>query len=230
MTKANTDTKKKRSNGLEVIKQIVPGLAATLGPSSEVVLHDLSDPEHSIIAITGDITHRKQGGPVTDLVLRLLRSKTVGKDVINYENTTKDGRRLRSSTIFIREGDEVIGCLCINIDLTDPLMALQFLQDYCTTTRLGKNTSEVFSTDVYDMLSRVMDDTIAKIGIPVVKMVRHNKLNVVKMLDEKGFFMIKGAIDYAAEVLKVSRYTIYNYLNQIRMKARSENRNEESSG
>ena len=200
----------------------MPGLAATMGPAAEVVLHDLSDPEHSIVAIAGDITHRKQGGPLTDLVLRLLRMRTAGQDVINYENVTKDGRRLRSSTIFISDGDEVIGCLCINLDLTNPIMALKFLQDYCQTTKLEKDTPEVFSADVYEMLSRIMGETVAKISVPVIKMTRQDKLSVVKMLDEKGFFMIKGAIDYAAGTIQVSRYTIYNYLNQTRMTARPE--------
>ena len=37
-----------------------------------------------------------------------------------------------------------------------------------------------------------------------------------KDLEEKGVFLIKGAIDYVANSLQVSRYTIYNYLDGIR--------------
>lgn len=222
----------KRREQLEAIGRLVPGLAATLGAAAEVVLHDLSDPEHSIKAIAGDITHRTLGGPLTDLVLRLLRARTTNQDVVNYENVTKDGRKLRSSTIFISDGDEVIGCLCINIDLTGPLLAQKFLQDYCTAAKLStgeKDCPESFSADVYEMLSRLMDEIVAKIGVPVAKMTRQDRLVAVKTLDEKGFFMIKGTIDYAASALLVSRYTVYNYLTQTRMAAYPERNLREDS-
>jgi len=39
---------------------------------------------------------------------------------------------------------------------------------------------------------------------------------VVKSLDERGIFLIKGAVENVAKFLDVSRYTIYNYLDEIR--------------
>jgi predicted transcriptional regulator YheO len=43
---------------------------------------------------------------------------------------------------------------------------------------------------------------------------------VTEIVDEKGGFMIKGSIDLLAHKLNVSRYTIYNYLDEIKIKKR----------
>jgi predicted transcriptional regulator YheO len=47
---------------------------------------------------------------------------------------------------------------------------------------------------------------------------RAKKLEIVSFMDEKGFFLIKGAIDNVAESLQVSKVTVYSYLDQIRNK------------
>ena len=48
-------------------------------------------------------------------------------------------------------------------------------------------------------------------------MSKEDKVSIVEALEEKGVFLIKGAVDYVAKVLCVSRYTIYNYLDEIRV-------------
>jgi predicted transcriptional regulator YheO len=35
------------------------------------------------------------------------------------------------------------------------------------------------------------------------------------MLDERGAFLLRGAVDDMARIMGVSRITIYNYLNAI---------------
>ncbi|GAI67066.1 unnamed protein product, partial [marine sediment metagenome] len=46
-------------------------------------------------------------------------------------------------------------------------------------------------------------------------MQKNDKLRVVKIVDDHGGFIIKGAIDRLANELSVSRYTIYNYLAEL---------------
>ena len=41
-------------------------------------------------------------------------------------------------------------------------------------------------------------------------------MTVIQKLDKDDVFMIKGSVDYIAKVFGASRYTIYNYLKQIR--------------
>ena len=44
---------------------------------------------------------------------------------------------------------------------------------------------------------------------------RAEKQRVVRMLDERGAFLLRGAVDDIAQIMGVSRITIYNYLNAL---------------
>ena len=39
---------------------------------------------------------------------------------------------------------------------------------------------------------------------------------VVRYLDEKGVFLIKKSAERVAEFLDISRFTVYNYLNEVK--------------
>ena len=96
---------------LQAALQLVEGIFQMLGSRYEVILHDLSHVESSIVALAGDVTHRKIGGPVTNYLLQLLQKYgDSAPNSINYRNVTTDGRILRSSTIFIRdENGHIVG-------------------------------------------------------------------------------------------------------------------------
>ena len=53
---------------------LVDLLADLFGSNCEVVLHDIKNPERSIVKIrNGHITSRKRGGPITDLGLKIIK-------------------------------------------------------------------------------------------------------------------------------------------------------------
>jgi predicted transcriptional regulator YheO len=56
---------------------------------------------------------------------------------------------------------------------------------------------------------------ITAIGIPVEQRRKEQKLQVVAELERRGFFLVKQAPETAAAALGVSRFTIYNYLNEL---------------
>ncbi|MET7996615.1 aminotransferase class V-fold PLP-dependent enzyme [Amycolatopsis sp. NPDC005232] len=181
----------------------VDGLAAMLGPGNEVLLHDLSRLPDSIVAIAGDVTGRTAGGPMTDLLLGLVRRGTT-QDLTNYRTHGPDGRAIRSSTLFLRDADGVaVGCLCVNSE-TSP------------SSDAAASRPETFPPDVDSLQRFLVDRAIGKAGIPVDLMKKRHKAAVVRELDEAGFFLIKDAVDHLATHLDVTRYTIYNYLNEIR--------------
>ena len=202
---------------LASMRQIVPGLAQALGDSAEVILHELSHPQDSVIAISGNVTGRAVGAPLTDLILRLLRSGQIAGDLINYPSRTADGRMLRSSTVFIRDETRLpIGCLCINMDITKATVAKHVIDGLCRTAPLGGAANETFVQDVETMLRANVEEIIAQEGVPVAMMKKDDKVRVVKSLDERGIFLIKGSVEGVARFLEVSRYTVYNYLDEIR--------------
>ena len=52
-------------------------------------------------------------------------------------------------------------------------------------------------------------------GVPVDLMRKQHKVEVVRLLKARGFFSLREAVERAAEELRVSRFSVYNYLNEI---------------
>ena len=48
------------------------------------------------------------------------------------------------------------------------------------------------------------------------KMNKKAKVEAVRVMQERGLFIVKGGVEKAASALGVTRYTIYNYLEQLR--------------
>jgi predicted transcriptional regulator YheO len=196
--------------------EIVPQLAQAIGEDVEVVLHELTHPQDSLVAIAGDVTGRSVGAPLTDMVQSMLLRGQI-EDRINYSTRTADGRQLRSSTIFIRDTNEQpIACLCINFDITKWLIARHITASYCAIDSLEDEAEESFDGDVESMLDRNISEALAEDAVPVAMMKKEDKLRVVRRLEKVGVFQIKGAVASVARALSVSRYTIYNYLDEIR--------------
>ena len=51
--------------------------------------------------------------------------------------------------------------------------------------------------------------------MPVSLMRKAHKVDAVRSLKRRGFFMLRDAVEMAARALGVTRFTIYNYLNEI---------------
>jgi predicted transcriptional regulator YheO len=206
---------------IEVMAPVIPALAEALRPRTEVVLHDLTKMPNSIAAIGGAITGRNVEGPTTDLGLRVYRSDW-REHMIGYRTETSDGMVMRSSTIFFHApSGKPVACLCINTDIHslvqahDVLAALTFTSPTISNEPPLEANKETFPASVEALTERILRDAIAAVGVPVQLMKKAQKMTVVRELDTKGFFALREAAELAANRLRVSRYTIYNYLNEL---------------
>lgn len=203
-----------------MIKRYVPivqGIAGTFGSSCEVVLHDFSDLKKSIVVIeNGKVTGRTENSSMTDHSLQQVKAGKTEKDIINYSGKGSDGRTIKSTTMFIRdENNKVIGCLCINFDVTEFAIARKALSDLLDFGHEDIKDDKS-SKKINDILKEVVEAKIDENGKPIAYLNKEEKVQIVQELDTQGVFLIKGAIDYVAEILCVSRYTIYNYLDETR--------------
>ena len=66
----------------------------------------------------------------------------------------------------------------------------------------------------------IIDDLIMKIiGTDDAKNLNRRRcVELVKFMDDKGVFLVKGAMDKVAELMGVSRITIYSYLDEAKGK------------
>jgi predicted transcriptional regulator YheO len=227
ITTAIKDSSKKRTSKaflLESLKLVVDGIARTFGPRCEVVLHDLENLERSIVKIAnGHVTERTVGGAITDQGLKFLKGESQEDLLINYPSMTKDGRLLKSSTIIFRDNrKKPIAAICINFDVTDILNFNTTIQEIFSTSEgtKVKEPVETFENDISSTLKEISDRIIRRTGKKLSSMGKSDKIEIVRQLEEQGVFLIKGAVNLIAKKLNVSKFTVYNYLDQVR----SENR------
>jgi predicted transcriptional regulator YheO len=222
-----------------LLKNLIPvakGIAKTFGKNCEVLLHDVSELEHSVVLIeNGHVTGRKPGAPLTDLGLYFLNSDLFDDTdfVANYQTESKDGKKLKSTSIFIRNKNrEIVGFLCINFNL-EPLMAVsREIDNFCHIKNnfqenagfLQEEKEEAFSDSLDELMEKCFSKAQQRIGKDISKMDKNEKIEMVRYLQKHGIFLVKNAIDRVAEKLNVSRFTIYNYLAEIKPENEIENR------
>lgn len=225
---------------LEQYKIIVDFLGKALGPDYEVVLQDLTDRNHAVIAIANNhISGRQVGSPLTSTALQLLSSKVyqTSNFVYNYKKAAINDHVLRSSTMFIKdEKGEPIGLLCINFDdrrfeeLSQKMYSIIHPAAFCDslsgfnrtvieTASTGNETftpiPESFPTDITTLMQKIFDDATSDLQTPVDHLNQHERKEIMIRLNHQGLFQMKGAITFVARKFSCSNATVYRYLNEI---------------
>jgi predicted transcriptional regulator YheO len=198
-----------------VLSRVGEALCRTIGPQCEVVIHDLGDMEHSIVWIMGAVTERKVGGCMTAKGLSLVHSGHT-QDNYNYTTRTRSGKMVRSSLVFVRDGKgRPIISVEINFD-TSPFVAFQPSLEALTDPDEAYDFQDAFIDDAPVMLETMLQQAVSLVGKPVPNMSKPDRLRVVQILDEAGAFELRKAVPAVASYLDVTRFTIHNYLNEIR--------------
>lgn len=215
--------RKRLEKYIELYKPLIASIQACFGDKIEFIVHDTSKPESSVMYVVGSVTQRKLGAPLTNIVIRtLLEHGDNAPDMLGYASLSKDGRNLKSSTIFIRDDDgHIIGCLCYNLDLTDFIIAEKLIKCMSTIHDLEpeeekKDKNEIFAQDIGEVVEEIIHYEIAKSNKPVAVMSKNDKLQLMRSLEAKGVFNVKNSAEMMAHIFGTSVYTIYNYLKEIR--------------
>lgn len=202
-----------------ILEQMADAIVNTFGRGCEVAVHDLSNLQKSLVYIAGEVTKRKIGAPITDLVVKVLHQEGREiKDIFNYKTTTSEGKVLKSTTAFIRNSSgKVIGAFCINFDTTDFSNACHALDAFINTIDFGDyGKAETFASTISETIGALVEQAVSEIGKQPSTMSKAERIKFVGALERQGTFQIKGAVDQVAIMLGVSKYTVYNYLQKIR--------------
>lgn len=210
-------------------------LARMQGPSTEIVLHDLTNLAHSVVyVVNGDITDRKVGQGVRHLVPEMLTShegKPIGPWWFRYRT-----KLIRATTELIYDkAGEIIGALCVNEDVTGeerlflslegrlPGLTMTDLKADGDTAGLIKPETSVKDAEltgkpdsVRKTVFRLISETAAQKAYAEAKTNRDVRRRLVRGLKERDVFLLKGSIEELARLLGLSKVTIYSDLDALR--------------
>ncbi|MEE1887271.1 helix-turn-helix transcriptional regulator [Pseudomonas carassii] len=209
---------------LTVLQATLQALGSVVPRNVEILLHNLEHPERSVVAIVnGHLSGRRVGSPILaapeqDQGFKALMQASVDQQgcapvVLPDYPTTLKGRSLRSATAIFRDRDgQPFASLCVNTDVTGLDAAMAFLQHF---QPLGATLTAVDeAADMTALMAGIIQAALQRSGQG--RMNKQAKVEAVRIMQERGLFIVKGGVEKAAEALGVTRYTVYNYLEQLR--------------
>ncbi|MYM22018.1 hypothetical protein GTP46_05090 [Duganella sp. FT135W] len=215
---------------INALRPVVPMLAAMAGPHLEVVLHDVNKPENSVIAIAnGHISGRSVGssvleGPQNDRgFAAATRIKSpdgaVHSLVEDYVTVTSDGRELRSASAIFRDASgEPFATLCLNVDMSGFQAAHGWLSQMLKPMVVAVAPAAPLAppeSQMDTLMQEIISEAVGP-GGSAETMKREEKIQAVGAMQRRGLFIVKGGVERAAAALGVSRFTVYNYMEQLR--------------
>ena len=217
LAKGESLVKDSNTTIFNMAKRTADMLVKMFGAHCEVAVHDFTDLKKSLVYIAGNVTGREVGSPCTDLVLNeLTKPLSDIEDIPNYKTRLPNGTTMKSSTVFLRdEENRVIGALCINYDISMMIQYEAEINEFISFTGDEEN-SETFYTTVQEVIQDMVDQVLLVFKKSPSMLSLEEKIECVRLLQEKGAFLIKGSTEYLASVLGVSKFTIYNYLQKIK--------------
>ncbi len=209
----------------ELLGRLASAFVLTLGEHTEIVVHDLRSIDASVIAIAGTLTNRQVGAPIPDPEFMPVRLRTMSGDEFLYTTQTPDGRRLCSSTVWIRNLEGVIrGAVCVNVDHSCLQQANQLLSAVVAglpgTDVPDASASLVplttFARSIEDFVDTALKSVQRDIAKPIHRWSRSERLAAISTLEGQGVFQMRRSVEAVAEHLGVSRATVFADLREIR--------------
>jgi predicted transcriptional regulator YheO len=195
---------------LEQIKQVAQGLSETFAPFCEVVVHDLLDPKHAILAIHNNLSGRAVGQPATELGLARISDPEYPQVVANYENHFADGRQAKSTSIGIKDSSgHYVAALCLNVDLT-LFRGLQNVLAHFGSVGTDAAVRESLDPAGADAIRARIDQFAARLSTTPRSLKLADRRALIRELKEAGFMEMRRSTDTIAFHLGVSRATVYS--------------------
>lgn len=217
--KENSTSHLERLGLLDILKRLAEGIVAVVGPHCEVVVHDFSDIEHSAVVVAGNLSGREPGAPVPDLDFISTELDSDTPDQLNYRIKI-DSRELQSSTIWIRDADgNSIGAVCVNVDYSGLIQAHTLLEDFIVPAREVPSfvVRDTLAKNLNELIEHAVSAFLRQNEIPHIDMMsQEDKLRLMALIEKNGLFQLRGAAQRLADMLNVSRASIYNYRASIR--------------
>lgn len=175
----------------------------------EVVIHDFKT--KSIGAIFNNFSKRKVGDESLFEEVEALLDQEVFPP---YFKTNPDGRKIKSvSSLLKNRAGKPIGLFCINLDVSKWEEMHHLILDLIES-KIEK-PAFLFQNDWREKINLYVSDYLKNKGLCLEALDRSEKKQLITALKKEGAFTTKNASIYIADVLKISRATVYNYLKEI---------------
>lgn len=201
-------------------------LGNTFGNNTEITLYDFSKTEEGELIKKSSGSKLELGGELSKSLKNIIK-KYKDKQDNKIEYITKipgkdmEGRLYRISTFFIKDMEKkLIGIMNIKVDITDMVISANYLNETLKELTGGPERNlkkeseeeEKYENTLEEYSQQLINKYFNEMKKPVDALSTNEKIEVIKELDKRGIFQLKGSIAELSKRFNTSEKTIYRYL------------------
>jgi predicted transcriptional regulator YheO len=195
--------------------KITAALGEMFAPICEVVLHDLTDPEHAIVQIENNLSGRSVGDSATELGLARIVDPNFPEVLANYANNFSDGRPAKSTSIGLKDkSGKYMAAICLNLDIAYLKSVSAYLDQLTRIKPTGTPVEEHLTRRSADVSAKILEFSAKRNRDPRA-LTSDEKSEILRQLVDDGALERRGAAESIANVLGVSRSNIYYYIKKL---------------
>ncbi len=217
---------------LEPYKGILRMLGGQFGDSCQAILYSLDlmqeRPVGITVGVSGTTTDACIGEPLPEFLVTYL-AENGPRSQYGFINKSYPSLVLRTSVQFLeRENQEAFGCLCIHHNIVHIKMITSFLEELTRPNNLEDDDEQGADAEGEDrvytagniqgfldsIISEFLEEHLGANNFASLE--KNDKLALIAELDRRGVFLVKGAVNLIAKRINISKFSIYNYLDEIR--------------
>ena len=196
---------------LEPHRPVCEAIVALRAPLAEVAVHDIR--RDRIVGIWNPISERKIGD--RSLIDELPPYSDDARVIGPYPKVLADGRAITSVSVVLHNGKGAPrGLLCINFDRSPLDGTIDLLVRFAAPVE--DRPAELFDKDWREQILLVVDEECRSRSLRRERLTRQQRLDLVRILDDRGLFATRNAAAHAGRALGVSRTTVYALLKEAR--------------
>ena len=213
-----------KEEAFEFLDRTAKGIAEMFGASCETLVHDMGNPSHPILTIYNAQVSGREVGSTLDILGsdKELDATALSTDFVNLYATTPMGRQIKSST-FHMIGEDYNLALGINFYFTNLAYANRTLMALMSA---DADLQSAMWTGGPGQLQEAFEESLAAIGRPIEELSKKDRMKLVALMDQKNAFSFRKSVPFVASRMKVSRYTVYKYLDELAQEKAAQNQKE----
>lgn len=198
---------------LRELSNIAKALGETFAPYCEVIVSDLTTPEHVVVQIENSMSGREVGDPASLIGLARMTDPSFPGVMTNFADAFRDGRPVKSTSIGVKDkSGRYVAALYLNIDISYIRSITTYLNQLIKVDAEPASLYDVVArqrgTDVY---SKVAAFAAARNREPR-SLTTDEKRTLIQDLANQGELGRRGSAEKIASIIGVTRTQVYYYL------------------
>ncbi len=197
---------------------IAEGIAEFWGENCEVIIHNLSKLDASVMKIiNGNHSGRQEGAPISEVTLSFANKMMADPTFthVTYFAKNKRGETFKAAISAIKgEKGNVIGLFCINFYLTASMLSM--IQTFTPVAKAeSDHISETFVENTEELMLNALEEAKRAVYDNLTISSSNKNKEIISILHQKGIFNLKDSVITIANHLGISKNTVYMHIRNM---------------